>query len=154
MVPSTSDLLRDNCDEFIYYEDLETELRADSGDFGKVSDKQRKIFGLLLNALIALRREGKEQLWPSLVKATMRRIKPSFNETYHGYRSFSELLEDAENHRLVELAMDAKAGTYVVTRFGDEMDAPARSPRGEREDRNARDHRSKHRRGVKADPAD
>lgn len=122
MVSSTSDLLRDNCDEFIYYEDLETAESPVQASSGKIPDAKRKPFTLLLDALTALRREEKERFWSSLIKETMKRIKPSFNETYAGYRSFSALLEDAQQYGLVELTVDPKAGTYVVTRFGDELD--------------------------------
>ena len=51
----------------------------------------------------------------------MKRKKPSFNETYHGYRTFSELLEDAQKEGLLELEIDKRSRTYVVTRFGSEM---------------------------------
>ena len=81
---------------------------------------------MLLDSLLALRRENKEQLWASMVKDTMKRKKPSFNETYHGYRSFSELLEDAEKHKLLELERSERSGTYVVSRFGAEMQGPPR----------------------------
>ena len=73
---------------------------------------------LLLESLLALRRENKEVLWSSMVKDTMKRKKPSFNETYHGYRTFSELLEDAQKEGLLELETDKRSRTYVVTRFG------------------------------------
>jgi hypothetical protein len=64
---------------------------------------KRKAFALLLESLLALRRENKDVLWSSMVKDTMKRKKPSFNETYHGYRTFSELLEDAQKEGLVEI---------------------------------------------------
>src|SRR5213078_457933 len=86
-------------------------------------ETKRKAFALLLESLVALRRENKEVLWSSMVKDTMKRKKPSFNETYHGYRTFSELLEDAAKQGLLELETDKKSGTYVVTRFGSEMQA-------------------------------
>lgn len=56
-----------------------------------------------------------------MVKDTMKRKKPSFNETYHGYRTFSELLEDAAKNGLLELEMDSRGRSYIVTRFGAEM---------------------------------
>src|SRR5262249_43999990 len=56
---------------------------------------------------------------------TMKRKKPSFNEAYHGYRTFSELLEDAAKEGLLELETDKRSRTYVVTRFGSEMNAAA-----------------------------
>src|SRR5262245_15663111 len=56
MQPSTSDLLRDNCDEFIYYEDLET-VPADVPNLDpQVPEVKRKAFTLLVEALTALRR--------------------------------------------------------------------------------------------------
>ena len=55
----------------------------------------------------------------------MKRKKPSFNETYHGYRTFSELLEDAQRDGFLELDTDKRSRTYVVTRFGEEMRSAA-----------------------------
>jgi uncharacterized protein (TIGR00288 family) len=124
MQDSTSELLRDNCDEFIYYEDLGKRpiLTSDlSSHLAHLPENKRKAFDLLLDSLLALRRENKEVLWSSMVKDTMKRKKPSFNESYHGYRAFSELLEDAQKEGLVELDTDKRSRTYVVTRFGAEM---------------------------------
>jgi uncharacterized LabA/DUF88 family protein len=121
MQESTSDLLRDNCDEFIYYEDLgQTPALAPVLD-PHLPETKRKAFALLLESLLALRRENKEVLWSSMIKDTMKRKKPSFNESYHGYRTFSELLEDAQKEGLLELETDKRSRTYVVTRFGEEL---------------------------------
>src|SRR6516165_1126318 len=125
MQESTSDLLRDNCDEFIYYEDLgEPPALAPTID-AQLPETKRKAFALLLESLLALRRENKEVLWSSMIKDTMKRKKPSFNEAYHGYRTFSELLEDAQKEGLLELETDKRSRTYVVTRFGSELKSPA-----------------------------
>src|SRR5207237_2821177 len=121
MQESTSDLLRDNCDEFIYYEDLGKAPPMTSELNSQLPENKRKAFELLLESMLALRRENKEVLWSSMVKDTMKRKKPSFNEAYHGYRTFSELLEDAQKEGLLELDTDRRSGTYVVTRFGSEM---------------------------------
>jgi uncharacterized protein (TIGR00288 family) len=125
MTESTSDLLRDNCDEFIYYEDLGQAPALAPNLSTRLPETKRKAFGLLLESLLALRRENKEVLWSSMVKDTMKRKKPSFNEAYHGYRTFSELLEDAQKEGLLELDTDKRSRTYVVTRFGSELSAPA-----------------------------
>src|ERR1700693_5555928 len=125
MQPSTSDLLRDNCDEFIYYEDLSHTSALSPAIDAKLPETKRKAFGLLMESLLALRRENKEVLWSSMVKDTMKRKKPSFNEAYHGYRTFSELLEDAAKEGLIELDTDKRSRTYVVTRFGAELTTPA-----------------------------
>lgn len=125
MQDSTSDLLRDNCDEFIYYEDLgKAPTMAPSLPTG-LPETKRKAFALLMESLLALRRENKENLGASMVKDTMKRKKPSFNEAYHGYRSFSELLLDAQKEGLLELEIDGRSRTYVVTRFGAELQQPA-----------------------------
>ncbi len=121
MQESTSDLLRDNCDEFIYYEDLGHKQTLAPEIDPQLPEAKRKAFALLLESLLALRRENKESLWSSMIKDTMKRKKPSFNETYHGYRTFSELLEDAQREGLLELDTDKRSRTYVVTRFGSEM---------------------------------
>jgi uncharacterized protein (TIGR00288 family) len=129
MQDSTSDLLRDNCDEFIYYEDLWHTTTLSAPLPSTVPENKRKLLALLLDSLLALRRENKEVLWSSMVKDTMKSKKPSFNETYHGYRTFSELLEDAQREGFLELDTDKRSRTYVVTRFGEEMrSAPAEVP--------------------------
>jgi len=121
MQDSTSELLRDNCDEFIYYEDLgKTPTLAPTLPSG-LSETKKKAFALLMESLLALRRENKEKLGASMVKDTMKRKKPSFNEAYHGYRTFSELLLDAQKEGLLELDIDERSRTYVVTRFGAEL---------------------------------
>ncbi len=125
MQESTSDLLRDNCDEFIYYEDLGKAPTLAPDLSTQLPENKRKAFALLLESLLALRRENKEVLWSSMIKDTMKRKKPSFNEAYHGYRTFSELLEDAQKEGLLELETDKRSRTYVVTRFGSEMNTPA-----------------------------
>jgi len=134
MQESTSELLRDNCDEFIYYEDLGKAPTLAPAINPQLPEQKRKAFALLLESLLALRRENKEVLWSSMVKDTIKRKKPSFNESYHGYRTFSELLEDAEREGLIELETDKRSGTYVVKRFGEEMhgapviDVPSKKP--------------------------
>jgi uncharacterized protein (TIGR00288 family) len=125
MQESTSNLLRDNCDEFIYYEDLGKTPTLAPSLSPQLPENKRKAFELLLESMLALRRENKEILWSSMVKDTMKRKKPSFNENYHGYRTFSELLEDAQKEGLLELDTDSRSRTYVVTRFGSEMSSPA-----------------------------
>ena len=121
MQDSTSDLLRDNCDEFIYYEDLGKSPTLASSLPPSLAETKKKAFALLMESLLALRRENKEKLGASLIKDTMKRKKPSFNEAYYGYRTFSELLLDAQKEGLLELVIDERSRTYVVTRFGAEL---------------------------------
>ncbi len=150
MQESTSDLLRDNCDEFIYYEDLGQQAPLPSGMNTQLPEPKRKAFALLLESLLALRRENKGVLWSSMVKDTMKRKKPSFNESYHGYRTFSELLEDAAKEGLLELETEKRSRTYVVTRFGSELSAP---PASDADTPEMRKRKSRRRRGTKKKPA-
>ncbi len=121
LVEATSNLLRDNCDEFIYYEDLDRHEALPIAGGAAVPEVKRKVFNLLMDSLVALRRENKDVIFSSMVKDTMKRKKPSFNEEYHGYRTFSELLEDGARHGLIEIEKHKTSGTYVVNRFGDEL---------------------------------
>lgn len=118
---STSPLLIDTCDEFIYYDDLIRKPRSRAPSrLSRLPKKTRDAFVLLLDAAEALTRENRE-LHSSLVKETMKRKQPQFNEEYHGYRSFSRLLEDAEKHKLVKLRKDARSGTYVIAEVSEEV---------------------------------
>jgi uncharacterized protein (TIGR00288 family) len=123
LVDATSDLLRDNCDEFIYYEDLDRAPIHPVATNDALPERKRKVFALLLDSLLALRRENKEIIYSSMLKDTIKRKKPSFNEEYYGYRTFSELLEDAQKEGLLEIEKHKSSGMYVVTRFGLEMKA-------------------------------
>ena len=111
---SSSPLLIDTCDEFILYDDLARKPdRREVTRLSRLPKKKREAFALLIDACEALQREQK-QLHGSLVKETMKRKQPQFNEEYHGYRSFSRLLEDAEKRKLIKLSKDARSGTYVI----------------------------------------
>ena len=115
---STSELLIENCDEFIYYEDLVREQVKVLPAFAGLPDKTREVFSLLVDSMQSLQREHKEVLWGSMVKQTMQRKNPSFSESYYGFRAFSELLEAAQKHRVIALKRDAKSGSYIITGFG------------------------------------
>jgi uncharacterized LabA/DUF88 family protein len=111
---STSDLLLENCDEFIFYEDLVRGQHRPLPQMANVNEKLQECFSLLIDSVLALQRENKEVLWGSMVKETMKRKKPSFNETYYGFRTFSNLLEDAQRRGLVTLQRDQRSGSYII----------------------------------------
>ncbi len=116
---STSDLLTENCDEFIFYEDLvRARQRPMPQIVGNLPEKIQECFALLVDSVLALQRENKESLWGSMVKETMKRKRPSFNETYYGYRTFSHLLEDAQRKGIVILRRDQRSGSYVIEDLG------------------------------------
>ncbi len=130
---STSDLLIANCDGFIFYDDLvrqdETKQRsrrtqsarkpaAESQKDAPKGDEERKLqaFDLVLDTIEALaeERDQDEKIWGSMVKQTLKRRNPGFNESYYGFRTFSELLEEAQKRQLLTLEADQKSGGYIV----------------------------------------
>jgi uncharacterized LabA/DUF88 family protein len=131
---STSDLLVANCDEFIFYDDLVREVRRaaakrderkaqpqaakkPSDDRRKEELEARKVQALEMvvetfDALVSERGDtGK--IWASLLKDTLKRRRPDFSETYYGFRTFGNLLEEAQTRGLFEFGRDEKSGTYV-----------------------------------------
>jgi uncharacterized LabA/DUF88 family protein len=135
---STSDLLIANCDEFIYYDDLvrqnEKKQRArrkpaaskpatEKSAAGKPvekgeEDRKQKAFDLILDTIdaLALERDQDEKIWGSMVKQALKRRNPGFNESYFGFKTFSDLLQQAESHKLLELESDQKSGGYIIKR--------------------------------------
>ncbi|MBM4197866.1 MAG: NYN domain-containing protein [Gammaproteobacteria bacterium] len=114
---STSNLLAGSCDEFIFYDDLvkvvqRSKSRTKKSRGGEQSEQQEALdrVAQTVDSLVT----EYDPLWGSLVKQAVRRIYPGFNETAYGYRSFSELLEDAAKHGLVELEFDKERGNYKV----------------------------------------
>ncbi|HEY8623422.1 MAG TPA: NYN domain-containing protein [Casimicrobiaceae bacterium] len=140
---STSDLLIANCDEFIFYDDLvrekkrpaarkpaakapasgtsrvpEKALSENNKAPAKKSDEERTQQALDLvvetvEALVAERGE-EEKIWGSMVKQALKRRKPGFTESYHGFRSFNGMLEAAEKKGSLKLERDEKSGGYIV----------------------------------------
>jgi uncharacterized protein (TIGR00288 family) len=113
---SSSNLLIDNCDEFLYYEDVWRGVK-EAPKVSGMNQKEAEAFTLMIDAIQALQRENKDVLWGSMIKQTMQRKKPSFSEGYYGYSSFSDMLEAAEQQKLVKLKKDQRSGTYIVTGF-------------------------------------
>ena len=139
---STSDLLVAACDEFIYYDDLVREQRArrparsrkpakasSAAGEGKAapsasaegrsegeSDRAQEAVDLVVGTVEALveERGEDETIWGSMVKQTLKRRKPGFNETFYGFRSFNQLLEEARSRHLLDLERDEKSGGYIV----------------------------------------
>jgi uncharacterized protein (TIGR00288 family) len=135
---STSDLLTSACDEFIYYDDLVREeaqkktrrraprkaaAPAGSKDPAPAAapkagedERRQEALDLILETVEALQGERGEQerVWGSMVKQALKRRKPGFRESYHGYHSFGELLEDAERRGLLKLERDERSGGHII----------------------------------------
>ncbi len=120
---SSSDLLVNNCDEFIYYEDLIRPTVGPSVEDPRLNTfplKKAEVFRLVLEAFQALQREGKEVIYGSMIKQTLVRKLPSFNENYYGYSMFSRLLEEVAENNFLKILKDQKSGGYIVTAAAEE----------------------------------
>ena len=60
-------------------------------------------------------RGDEDKIWGSMVKQALKRRKPGFNESYHGFRSFGTLLEDMQKRGMLTLDHDQKSGGYIIT---------------------------------------
>ena len=114
---STSELLVANCDEFIYYDDLvrTTPKKKRATRKGQArKDKKLDALDQLMEIVRGLDRDY-DPVWGSLVKQTLRRVYPGFNESYYGYRTFADLIKDAEERGLLDLEYDRDRGNYKIS---------------------------------------
>ncbi len=113
---STSDLLISGCDEFIYYDDLvrEAARTQPARRKGKPSEDKREEAMERLAGIVRSLAAEYDPLWGSLVKQTIKRVYPGFAESYYGYRTFADLLEDAQTEGLITLELDESRGNYKV----------------------------------------
>ena len=137
---STSNLLSANCDEFIFYDDLvrvqearkkpvakkpvvKTSTKGAKPAESRPDDERRaELFDFLVETVEALiaERGSDEKIWASMVKSTMQRRRPGFNESTYGYRSFKELVEDAQRQKLLLIVRDEKGTQYTIRLGGGE----------------------------------
>ena len=81
-----------------------------------VEDKKREAWDLVVEtyeALVEERGEG-ENIWGSMIKQTLKRRKPGFSESYYGFRSFGQLLEEAGASGILQLERDEKSGGFII----------------------------------------
>ena len=141
---STSELLIANCDEFIYYDDIvrvserrkpskrkvarkESEEkggdeksaapRQESSDEKSAQSRQERAFELVLETIDDLysERGDEDKIWGSMIKQALKRRKPGFSESYHGFKSFGSLLEEMASRGLLTMDHDPKSGGYIIT---------------------------------------
>lgn len=118
---STSDLFVSNCDEFIFYDDLITVSRRQRTRRAKPAkeaanpeqQEHQEAIDRVSETVESLAAEY-DPLWGSLVKQTVRRKYPGFNEAAYGFKSFSALLEEAAKQGLIELEFDQQRGNYKI----------------------------------------
>ena len=95
---------------------------ADTADDSGADDRLQEALDLVMATVEDLFRERGEEdkVWGSMVKQALKRRKPGFNESYHGYRSFGQLLEDARDRGLLTLQHDEKSGGYIIQNYSTE----------------------------------
>ena len=127
---STSDLFINNCDEFIYYDDL---VRASARKVPRPTappansptpphaagsnkgPSPEKAFADLLETVEALSEErGDKTIWGSMVKTALKRRHPGFNERAYGFRSFNDMLLEGQKRGLFKVTAGEQAGSYAV----------------------------------------
>ena len=133
---STSNLLIANCDEFIFYDDLVREQKgtakrterkparnkasaaqpAPAAPAEDKDGKKQEAYDLVLATTEALSAErgAEDKIWGSMVKQALKRRNPGFSESYYGFKSFNQLLEEAAARKLLVLERDEKSGGYIV----------------------------------------
>ena len=133
---SSSDLLIANCDEFIFYDELvqsrqprkrsrtaasakpssETSKKT-TGNASAADKKKKEAWDLIVETYEALLEErgDEEKIWGSMIKQALRRRSPGFRESSFGFRSFGELLEEAEAQGILDLERDERSGGFVIT---------------------------------------
>lgn len=132
---STSDLLVANCDEFIFYDDLVREsrrpgTRRDNRDVPLATKRPpaeessrkedlelRRTQAIdmaveTFDALMSVRGDS-GKIWASVLKQAIKRRKPDFNESHYGFRTFGNLLEEAQSRGLLQFGRDEKSGAYA-----------------------------------------
>ncbi len=128
---STSDLFINNCDEFIYYDDLvrvapPKKAKPRNGNSAAASPKAAaeaagpkrpdpaKALDLVMATVNALidERGADESIWASMVKQAIKRQNPGFNERAYGFSAFTDLLREGQKRGL--LKMEENAGNWQV----------------------------------------
>ena len=133
---SSSDLFINNCDEFIYYDDLVRKqharprrraaaapsptaapVPATAARTESKGPDPAEALDMVVETLDALAEErgANEPIWGSMIKQTIKRRHPGFNERAHGFRSFNDLLAEAEKRGLLSLQADEKSGGFTVS---------------------------------------
>lgn len=114
---STSPILIDNCDEFIFYEDVVSPPKKKWKLNAKMSKQKTEAFTKVLEAIDALVREDKDVIFASMVKQTIKRKYPDFYEGYYNYDSFSQLLVDMSKSGVIDIEKEKKSGGFLITAY-------------------------------------
>lgn len=135
---STSRLIANVCDEFMFYDSLvknaaqvrrhqarppDDEEDTDDESTGKL--RPDVAFNLLVETVHNHQRDDGGPIHASVLKTSMKRKLPTFNETELGFSTFARFLERAAAEGLVALSRDERAGGLRVEPNGG---APVQAP--------------------------
>ena len=119
---STSRLIANVCDEFMFYDNLvqattrvQQVQREDDGDVderGKL--KLGVALALLVETLQNVQRDEGGPVHAGVLKNSMKRKVPTFNEGEYGFSTFARFLERAQAEGLVVLRRDDRGGGFKV----------------------------------------
>ena len=131
---SSSHLLINNCDEFIFYDNIYRDaVGQPKRAVGNVPADKREMFEFLVSTVESLLQESRGVLYSSLIKDTMTRKMPDFSERNYGYSTFGDLLDDSRRLGLLVVERDAQAGgTWVVQGLGDGKPLENEEPKASR----------------------
>jgi uncharacterized LabA/DUF88 family protein len=112
---STSNLLPPACDEFIFYENLESvEPREEAAEPGEEeTPSEDELTSLITTTLGGLLRSQGEVMASSLKRALLRKDS-TFTEADYGFRAFGELLRHLEDEGVIELSQGPGRGDPLV----------------------------------------
>ncbi len=121
MHEATSSLLAENCDEFLFYENILADTGTPRLD-GVVPKEKQPCYELMFESIVACQRDNDGPILASRLKDTMKRKRPQFSEASYGYRTFTALLRDATKLGLIDIHQDERSGTAMVDGFRGQRD--------------------------------
>ena len=62
-------------------------------------------------------RGDRAKLWGSMIKQTLQRRRPGFNETAFGFKSFNDMLDEAATRGFLDVERDEKSGGYLIRKI-------------------------------------
>ncbi len=98
--------------------DGDDDTDTENGDSG-ADDRAQDGLDIVVETALALTAErgDHDKLWGSMVKQTLKRRKPGFNESYYGFDSFGKMLEEAQARGMLTLEHDDRSGGYIISKI-------------------------------------
>ncbi|MCB9744832.1 MAG: NYN domain-containing protein [Alphaproteobacteria bacterium] len=127
---STSRLIVEACDEFVFYDTLrgQRSQRSRRGQESTTNTLTREeAMELVTASLESLQREEPKPVYASMIKEHILRKEPAFSEVDLGFTSLTRFLDFCQRQGIVKLIKDEKGGGYLVD-FPDAEEAKPAAP--------------------------